>query len=108
MPILPVFASLVAASLALLFSLNIAKASPERRKLYLVPGIVQLFAISIALARGGILSGFLPAEIITIFSYFFSLYLTYSAAVSLATSDKKISALWSLSAISFWVLAIWG
>lgn len=108
MTFLPVFAILVAATLVLLFVHGFAKASPERRKLYFVPGIFQLFAVSIALVRGGVFPEFLPAEIITIFSYFFSLYLTYSTAVSFATSDKKKSAIWSLAAVSFWILAIWG
>lgn len=105
---LPVFAVLVAASLALLFFLNLAKASPEKRKFYFVPGFLQLFAISVALARGGVFPEYLPMEIVTIFSYFFSLYLTYSTAVSFATSTRKISALWGVAAVSFWALAIWG
>lgn len=108
MTFLSIFAALGTASLVLLFLRNLAKASPERRKLYFVPGIFQLFAVSIALVRGGVFPEFLPAEIITIFCYFFSLYLTYSTAISLATSGKKVSAIWSLAAVSFWILAIWG
>ena len=108
MTFLPVFAIFVTASLVLLFSLNLAKVPPERRKLYFVPGLFLLFAVAVALARSGILPEFLPEEIIAIFSYFFSLYLTYSTAVSLATSKRKISALWGFAAVSFWVLAIWG
>lgn len=108
MTLFSILAVIVASSLALLFLASFAKVPKEKRKLYLFPGVFQLFAISVALVRGGILPKFLPAEIVTVFCYFFSLYLTYSTALSLATSRKKISALWGIAAVSFWILAIWG
>ncbi len=97
-----------AISLVSLFFLTFSKVPKERRKLYLFPGIFQLFAISVALVRGEVLPRFLPAEIVTIFCYFFSLYLTYSTAISVATSRKRNSALWGIAAVAFWILAIWG
>ncbi len=103
-----ILAVILAASLATLFFVNFAKVPKERRKLYLFPGIFQLFAISVALVRGNVLPEFLPAEIVTVFCYFFSLYLTYSTALSFSTSPKRISTLWGIAAIAFWILAIWG
>ena len=108
MILFPICAILACASLATLFVTSVLKASPEKRKLYVLPGAVQLFAISIALVRGGIFPGFLPGEIVTIFCYFFSLYITFSAAISLSAPNRKISALWIISAVAFWILAILG
>lgn len=108
MTLFSILAVILAASLALLFFASFVKVPGEKRRLYLFPGIFQLFAISVAFVRGGILPKFLPTEIVTIFCYFFSLYLTYSTALSLATPKKKISALWGIAAVSFWILAIWG
>lgn len=108
MILLPICAVLASASLAALFIRAVSKAVPEKRKLHIVPGAVQIFAVSIALARGGVLPQFLPGEIITIFSYFFSLYITFSAAISFSASSRKTSALWTVSATAFWILAIFG
>lgn len=101
-----ILAVLSALALVALFLKSLLHAPKARRKLYVVPGLFQLFAVLVALARGAVVPAFLPAEIITVFIYFFSLYLTYSAAISFSTSPRKVSALFSFAAIAYWILAI--
>ena len=100
------------AAIALIFLLihSIWNTAPEKRKAFVVPGLIQLFAASLALVRGNILPYFIPHEIVTILCYFFALYLTFTSAISIAAvgkpNRKKLASLWILTAIAFWVLAI--
>jgi len=106
----PIFGIFAAIALIFLLIHSIWNAAPEKRKAFVVPGLIQLFAASLALVRGNILPYFIPHEIVTILCYFFALYLTFTSAISIAAVGKphrkKLASLWILTAIAFWVLAI--
>lgn len=110
MKILPVTAIVSAAVLLFLLFDAIRNARPEMRKALVIPGLLQIFAAAVLLARGRILPGFLPPEIITLLCYFFSLYLTFTAAKELFSGNRRISKsiLWSVSAATAWVLSLFG
>ena len=110
MTILMIFAIFAAVALVFLLIFFIRNASPENRKAFALPGLIQLFAASIALVRGNVLPDYLPHEIVTILCYFFALYLTFTSAISIASSGKRhgkvLASIWILAAIAFWVLAV--
>ena len=110
MTIYPFFACTAAVALIFLWIFSFKNASPEKRKAYLLPGLIQAFAACVALIRGNVLPGFIPQEIVTIFCYFFTLYLTFTTAISMGKIGKKkfLVAVWALTAIAFWILAIFG
>jgi len=112
MTILPIFAIIAAITLILLWIFSFKSADPEKRRAYVLPGLIQFFAAGIALFRGGVLPSWIPSEIVTLCCYFFALYLTFTSAISMAAVDKphrkKWASLWILAAIAFWILAFFG
>lgn len=110
MKILPVTAIVSAAVLLFLLFDAVRSARPEMRKAFVIPGSLQIFAAAIFLARGRILPEFLPPEILSPLCYFFSLYLTFTAAKELFSGNRRFSKriLWSVSAITAWTLSLLG
>ncbi len=110
MTILTVPALFSAAALIFLLADSFFHMAPDRRKTLIVPGGIQLFAVYTVLVRGKVFPGFFPDEIVTLFIYFFSLYLTFYASTVLFSSQRRIlqASLWSLSAIACWILAFFG
>lgn len=103
--IFPILAAIVALSLC---SIQISAFRKARdRRACIVPASVCLFAIFVFLVRGSVLPGILPRELSTIFSYFFSLYLTFSAAIAITSGQNRFKlASWILATVSAWILAI--
>ncbi|MCK9181338.1 MAG: hypothetical protein M0P13_00460 [Fibrobacteraceae bacterium] len=99
----------IIASIALIveMALAIRFAPKEIRKAYLLPTILQLFSIFILIEQAKLIPYIIPHEIITGFSYFFSLYLTYTAVIAITGVGKKhrilFSVLWSTAAVIFWI-----
>ena len=105
-----IFAIFATVALLFLLGYSILNANPEKRKAFLIPGLIQLFAAYIALCRGDVLPEFIPREIVTIFSYFFALYLTFTSAITASAVGKhhrkRLAGIWILTAVAFWILAI--
>ena len=105
-----IFSTLAAIALIFLLIHSIWNTTPEKRRAFVIPGLIQLFAASLALVRGRILPYFIPHEIVTILCYFFALYLTFTSAISIAAVGKphrkKLASLWIITAVAFWILAI--
>ena len=87
------------------------KPSPvEIRKALALPTFLQIFALTIAWMRSGILPAIIPHEIITILIYFFSVYLTFTAIIAICAVEKKhrklFAILWTFAAICFWLISL--
>lgn len=103
--IFPILAALVALSLCTVQVMTFRSAKDFRA--CIVPAFVCLFAVFVFLIRGEVLPQILPQEIVTIFSYFFSLYLTFSTAIVFTSAASRLKALpWTVAALSAWILAV--
>lgn len=102
---LPILAIVASVTLVAAFVLNVVDADKEMRKLYVIPGIVQLFAIFILLEQGHTLPPFLPKGILFGVSCFLGLYLTYTAVIAFTAIGKRHRLtggfLWAFSALAF-------
>src|SRR5574344_1259537 len=80
--------------------------------LYVIPGIVQLFAIFILLEQGHVLPQLLPGGIVFGVSCFFGLYLTYTAVIAFTAIGKchRLTSgfLWAFSALAFAITSYLG
>jgi hypothetical protein len=107
-----ILSAVAAVTLIAAFVLNVTDADKETRKLYVIPGIVQLFAIFILLEQGRVLPPLLPSGIVFGVSCFFGLYLTYTAVIAFTAIGKRhrltSGFLWAISALAFAITSYLG
>lgn len=81
----------------------------EIRRAFLVPIIMQLFALFILLSAGGVIPETIPFGITRVVCFFYALYLTFYSAVTLfSTCHRERTVMGSLAVVAticYWITA---